>query len=230
MRNTERGRRIALRVEVDDQDLRPQAREGGGDVDGRRGLPHAALLVRHRQDARLAGELDRCGLQRALRAEGRQSPARAVYPSRTIRSSMSSRIVSRETSTPFGPRSTLIAAGDTGLRAPHDGPPIPREEARAARFRWSPRPARRDPCSYAPRTWIDVSRETMTDSLPHEAGTGADSPHEQSGRLGGRSQPPALDNRCGGRSDDSQKPPGQRARHVWCRDWSEAVRARRARQ
>lgn len=29
---------------------------------------------------------------------------------------------------------------------------------------------------YAPRTWIDVSRETMTDSLPHEAGTGADAP------------------------------------------------------
>lgn len=44
----------------------------------------------------------------------------------------------------------------------------------------------------APRTWIDVSRETMTDSLPHEAGTGADNPHEQSGRLGGSGRPLAL--------------------------------------
>lgn len=42
----------ALRVEVDEQDPAPVLRERGAQVDGRRGLADAALLVAHRDDLR----------------------------------------------------------------------------------------------------------------------------------------------------------------------------------
>ena len=46
----ERDRRVALRVEVDEQHLPPVARRAGGEVDGGGGLPHPALLIRDRVD------------------------------------------------------------------------------------------------------------------------------------------------------------------------------------
>lgn len=38
---------IALRIKVDDQYLLANGREGCREIDGGRGLAHAALLVRH---------------------------------------------------------------------------------------------------------------------------------------------------------------------------------------
>ena len=46
----ERRRRVALRVEVEDQDAQAVQGQRGGDVDRRRRLSDAALLVGHRQD------------------------------------------------------------------------------------------------------------------------------------------------------------------------------------
>src|SRR5690606_1802317 len=46
------GRRcISLRIEVDHQYFRAEIGEGGCQIDGSRGLPDTALLVRHREDA-----------------------------------------------------------------------------------------------------------------------------------------------------------------------------------
>ena len=53
----ERDGRVALRVEVDEQRAAARLGDAGGEVDGGRGLPHAALLIchriysRHRQEA-----------------------------------------------------------------------------------------------------------------------------------------------------------------------------------
>ena len=41
---------VALRIDVDDQHVQAGGRQGGGDVDGRRGLAHAALLVGDGED------------------------------------------------------------------------------------------------------------------------------------------------------------------------------------
>jgi hypothetical protein len=43
--DAERGRRIALRIQVDQEDLLAALGESGGDIHGGRGLAHAALLV-----------------------------------------------------------------------------------------------------------------------------------------------------------------------------------------
>ena len=42
---------VALRVNVDDQDIEAGRRKGRGNVDGGGGLPHPTLLVGDREDA-----------------------------------------------------------------------------------------------------------------------------------------------------------------------------------
>ncbi len=108
MRHTQCCRGVTLRIQIDDQDLRAHSCQGRGDVHGGGGLPHTALLIRHGQHTGFPGELDGGGLECApTGGEVSEFPAQAVYPSRTIRSMTSSRIVSRETSTPFGGRVPL---------------------------------------------------------------------------------------------------------------------------
>ena len=53
--DAERGARVALGVEVDHQHLQALQRQGGGHVDGGRGLTDAALLVRNGEDALSTG-------------------------------------------------------------------------------------------------------------------------------------------------------------------------------
>ena len=65
-------RQRALRVEVDQQHLAAVLRERGAQVDRRRGLADAALLVAHRDDPGVAVDADRAGLgQVGQRAAGR---------------------------------------------------------------------------------------------------------------------------------------------------------------
>ena len=49
-REVQPGGGIGLRISVDDQHLLLEHREGSGEIDGRRGLSHSALLVRDGDD------------------------------------------------------------------------------------------------------------------------------------------------------------------------------------
>ena len=57
---------VALRVEVDEDDLAAQLGQGGAQVDGGRGLAHAALLVDDRDDARFYGGHQYLGAERGI--------------------------------------------------------------------------------------------------------------------------------------------------------------------
>ena len=61
--DAETGRGIALRIEIDDQDFLADGGKRGAEIDRRRGLADAALLVGDRKDARRLGELH---LRRAI--------------------------------------------------------------------------------------------------------------------------------------------------------------------
>jgi hypothetical protein len=79
--DAERGARVPLRVEIDHQHPHPVHGQRGGQVDGARGLAHAALLVGHRDHspARRTRHLVPVGMQypgRALRLLGDRRPAR----------------------------------------------------------------------------------------------------------------------------------------------------------
>ena len=69
--DAERGAGVALRVEVDDENLQPLQREGGRDVDRSGGLPDAALLVGDREHPLMRGARQaRLGVQHAHGAFG----------------------------------------------------------------------------------------------------------------------------------------------------------------
>ena len=57
--DAERRRGVALRVEVDDQDVQPLQGQGRGEVDRGGRLADATLLVGHRQDAGPGGPWER---------------------------------------------------------------------------------------------------------------------------------------------------------------------------
>ena len=61
--DAETGRGIALRIEIDDQHFLADGGERGAEIDRRRGLADAALLVGDREHARRLGELH---LRRAI--------------------------------------------------------------------------------------------------------------------------------------------------------------------
>ena len=58
--DAEPGRGVALRVEIDDQDMLADGGERGAEIDGGRGLADAALLVGDRQHARAGASAAGC--------------------------------------------------------------------------------------------------------------------------------------------------------------------------
>ena len=68
-------RERALRVEVDEQHLAAVLGERGAQVDGRRGLADATLLVAHRDDPRVAVGAERCAARAAPASDGRSGRA-----------------------------------------------------------------------------------------------------------------------------------------------------------
>jgi hypothetical protein len=73
--------RVALRVEVDDEDLSALQRQRRGQVHGRRGLADAALLVGHGEDPCVRRRRDRItesARQHADRCLGRARDGRVV--------------------------------------------------------------------------------------------------------------------------------------------------------
>ena len=90
--DAERGRGVALRVEVDDQHPLPELGQRGGDVDGGRGLADAALLVRDHDDPGRVGAGQRrphqCALPRehdVLRGAGERGAASSSYGAARLR-------------------------------------------------------------------------------------------------------------------------------------------------
>ena len=63
MRNAERARGISLCVGIDNQDRQASHREAGREVNGRRRLTDATLLVRDGDNARVLGARERCTLE-----------------------------------------------------------------------------------------------------------------------------------------------------------------------
>ncbi len=55
--DAETGRGIALRIEIDDEDFLADGGERGAEIDRRRGLADAALLIGDRKHSRWFGEL-----------------------------------------------------------------------------------------------------------------------------------------------------------------------------
>ena len=73
LRHAERDRGVALRVQVDQQGAATGLRDTRGEVDRGRGLPHAALLVRHCIDRRHSLRSDDTGGSGRNRRPGRGS-------------------------------------------------------------------------------------------------------------------------------------------------------------
>ena len=63
MRNSERARGISLGVRVDNEDGQATHREAGSEVNGRRRLTDATLLVRDGNDARVLRARECCPLE-----------------------------------------------------------------------------------------------------------------------------------------------------------------------
>ena len=97
--DAERGAGIALRVEVDDENLQPLQREGGRDVDRSGGLPDPALLIGDREHPLMHGARQaRLGVKQADGAFGFSSDGRVDDVVGNPSSGRVSGHVSRETS------------------------------------------------------------------------------------------------------------------------------------
>ena len=73
--DAEPGRGVALRVEIDDQDVFADRRERGAEIDSRGRFSHAAFLIRDGEHAQAA---ERAGAAARLRRQGRRRFSRAL--------------------------------------------------------------------------------------------------------------------------------------------------------
>ena len=111
LRQAERHRRVALRVEVDEQRAVARLGDAGGQVDGGGGLAHAALLVCHRIDGRHrsaedspAAQSERPGLAGSYIQVRRRTIDSCSARTRTVRRPNASR-----RPRPSGPRAAACA-------------------------------------------------------------------------------------------------------------------------